>query len=225
MVRSEYSEWFDVISGVPQGSVLGPILFLNYVNDIPETVSSNVKMFADDTKIFRTLKNKSNCEILQADLDNLSEWSNRWCLTFNISKCKKDAHRQRQSKIRVYSTMTTKNNNIILAETVQEKDLGVWISNNLKWEKQVVAATQQAMLVLHSVKRAFIHFNRETFNIVYNTYITPHLEYCVQAWSPCYAKDILMLEKVQLRATKLVIGLKEFTYIRLTQLKLYRLEE
>ena len=67
------------------------------------------------------------------------------------------------------------------------------------------------MVVLRSVKRAFIHFDRETFNIVYNTYIRPHIEYCVQAWSPYDAKDILMLEKVQRRATKLVIGLKEFT--------------
>ena len=89
MVRSEYSEWFDVISGVPQGSVFGSILFLFYVNDILDTVNTNVKMFADDTKIFRILKNKSDCEILQADLDNLSEWSNRWCLTFNTSKCKR----------------------------------------------------------------------------------------------------------------------------------------
>ena len=82
------------------------------------------------------------------------------------------------------------------------------------------------MVVLRSVKRAFILFGQETFNIVYNTYIRPHLEYCVQAWSPYYAKDILMLEKVQRRATTLVIGLKEFIYEeRLTQLKLYRLEE
>ena len=123
-------------------------------------------------------------------------------------------------------TTTTENNNIVLAETIQEKDLGVWISNNLKWEKQVVATTQQAMVVLRSVKRAFIHFDRETSNIVYNTYIRPHLEYCVHAWSTYYAKYILMLEKVQRRATKLVIGLKEFTYEeRLTQLKLYRFEE
>ena len=60
IVGSEHSEWLDVVSVVPQGSVLGPILFLSYVNDIPETVNSNVKMFADDTKIFRTLKNKSD---------------------------------------------------------------------------------------------------------------------------------------------------------------------
>ena len=95
-------------------------------------------MFADNTKIFRTLKIKSDREILQADLDNLNEWSNRWRLTFNTSKCKivKD-------NPKFQYTMTTENNTIVLAETVQEKDLCIWISNNLKWEKQVVAATQQ----------------------------------------------------------------------------------
>ena len=65
MVGGEYSEWVDVISGVPQGSVLGPILFLIYVNDIPEMVSCSIKMFADDTKLFRTVKSIDDCNILQ----------------------------------------------------------------------------------------------------------------------------------------------------------------
>ena len=79
------------------------------------------------------------------------------------------------------------------------------------------------MVVLRSVKKALIHFDRETFNIVYDTYIRLHLEYGMAHYC---AKYILMLEKIQSRATKLVIGLKEFTYKeRLTQLKLYRLEE
>ena len=98
---------------------MGPIICLIYVNDIPETVNSNVKIFADDTKIFRTLKNKSDCEIV----DNLSEWSNRWCL--NTSKCKR-IHIGKDNPKFEY-TMTTENNNIVLADTVQEKDLGVWI--------------------------------------------------------------------------------------------------
>ena len=68
------------------------------------------------------------------------------------------------------------------------------------------------MVVLRSVKSAFIHFDRETFNTVYNTYIRPRLKYCVQVWSPYYAKYVFMLEKVQHRATKLVIGFKVFTY-------------
>ena len=78
-------------------------------------------------------------------------------------------------------TTRTENNNIGLADTVQEKDLCVWISNNLKWEKQVVAATQQAIVVLRSVKREFVYFERETFNIVYILYIRPHLEDCLRA--------------------------------------------
>ena len=68
MVRGEYSEWVDVISGVPQGSVLGPILFLIYVNDIPEMVNCSIKMFVDDTKLFRTVKSIDDCNILQNDL-------------------------------------------------------------------------------------------------------------------------------------------------------------
>ena len=76
MVRGEYSEWVDVISGVPQGSVLGPILFLIYVNDIPETVNCRITMFADDTKLFRTVKTIDDCNILQNDLNTLSQWTN-----------------------------------------------------------------------------------------------------------------------------------------------------
>ena len=86
MVRGEYSEWVDVISGVPQGSVLRPILFLIYVNDIPEMVNCSIKMFADDTKLFRTVKSIDDCNILQNDLDTLSQWTNEWLLSFNVDK-------------------------------------------------------------------------------------------------------------------------------------------
>ena len=75
MVRGEYSEWVDVISRVPQGSVLGHILFLIYANDIPETVNCSIKMFADDTKLFRTVKTIDDCNILQNDLNTLSQWT------------------------------------------------------------------------------------------------------------------------------------------------------
>ena len=122
--------------------------------------------------------------------------------------------------------MRTENENKILIETREEKDLGVWITNDLKPEKQVIAASQRAMTVLRSVKRAFVRFDIETFSIIYTTYIRPHLEYCIQAWAPYYAKDILLLEKVQRRATKLVWGLKDLSYEeRLERLKLFSLEE
>ena len=224
MVRGEYSEWVDVISGVPQGSVLGPILFLIYVNDIPEMVNCSIKMFADDTKLFRTVKSIDDCNILQNDLDTLSQWTNEWLLSFNIDKCKVMHIGKNNPKLEY--TMITENENKILIETREEKDLGVWITNDLKPEKQVIAASQRAMTVLRSVKRAFVRFDIETFSIIYTTYIRPHLEYCIQAWAPYYAKDILLLEKVQRRATKLVWGLKDLSYEeRLERLKLFSLEE
>ena len=226
MVRGEYSEWVDVISGVPQGSVLGPILFLIYLNDIPETVNCSIKMFADDTKLFRTVKTIDDCNILQNDLNTLSQWTNDWLLSFNVDKCKVMHIGKNNPKIDYI--MRTENENRILIETSEEKDLGVWITNDLKHEKQIIAASQRAMAVLRSVRnrRAFVRFDIETFSIIYTSYIRPHLEYCIQAWSPYYAKDIVFLEKVQRRATKLVWGLKEFSYEeRLERLKLFSLEE
>ena len=122
--------------------------------------------------------------------------------------------------------MRTENENRILIETSEEKDLGVWITNDLKHEEQVIAASQRAMVVLRSVRRAFVRFDIETFSIIITSYIRPHLEYCIQAWSPYYAKDILLLEKVQRRATKLVWGLNELSYEEiLERLQLFSLEE
>ena len=225
MVRGEYSEWVDVISGVPQGSLLRPILFLIYVNDIPETVNCSIKMFADDTKLFRTVKTIDDCNILQNDLNTLSQWTSDWLLSFNVDKCKVMHIGKNNPKIDYI--MRTENENRILIETSEEKDLGVWITNDLKHEKQVIAASQRAMAVLRSVRREFVRFDIETFSIIYTSYIRPHiLEYCIQAWSPYYAKYILLLQKVQRRATKLVWGLKELSYEeRLERLKLFSLEE
>ena len=224
MVRGDYSEWVDVISGVPQGSVLGPILFLIYVNDIPEIVNCSIKMFEDDTKLFRTVKSIDDCKILQNDLNTLSQWTNDWLLSFNVDKCKVMHIGKNNPKLDY--TMRSENENRILIETSEEKNLGVWITNDLKHEKQVIAASQRAMAVLRSVRRAFVRFDIETFSIIYTSYIRPHLEYCIQAWSPYYAKDILLLEKVQRRATKLVWGVKELSYDeRLERLKLFSLEE
>ena len=74
------SPWSDVVSGIPQGSVLGPILFLIFIDDLPDSVAGLVKIFADDTKLFSAIKSKEDCKKLQADLESLSQWSDRWLL-------------------------------------------------------------------------------------------------------------------------------------------------
>jgi len=88
MVAGTGSQWAPVLSRVPQGSVLGPLLFISYINDMPETVSSFIYMYADDTKVVREVTTARDCEELQADLDSIQHWSEKWQLKFNSSKCK-----------------------------------------------------------------------------------------------------------------------------------------
>ena len=88
VVRGVMSEELDVWSGVPQGSVLGPLLFLIYINDLLDGITSKGKLFADDSKLFRSVKNRSDRMVLQNDLLKLQQWSNAWLLKFNEKKCK-----------------------------------------------------------------------------------------------------------------------------------------
>ena len=88
VVDGEVSNWKAVLSGVPQGSVLGPILFLIYINDLDDDITSKVLKFADDTKVFRKIKTDADRQHLQDDLNKLIEWSEKWKMLFNFGKCK-----------------------------------------------------------------------------------------------------------------------------------------
>ena len=87
VVSGEASEWRMVTSGIPQGSVLGPVLFVIYINDLPNTVDSDCYLFADDTKIFAEIENLEDSGKLQTDLTKLEEWSDKWLLKFHPDKC------------------------------------------------------------------------------------------------------------------------------------------
>ena len=140
------SEDLPVTSGVPQGSLLGPALFLLYVNDLPEVISSNsrVLMFADDTKIFREMKTLGDASSLQGDLGKLATWSQSSGLLFNEAKCKAQ-HITRKTKPILSSC---KLNNTALELFAAEIDLGVWISKDLTWYKQVNEQSSRANKLL-----------------------------------------------------------------------------
>ena len=121
VLRKGMSDWKNITSGVPQGSILGPILFLIYVNDLPESVLSTAKMFADDTKIYNNISSLSDCELLQQDLNSLSAWSKLWLLRFNETKCV--VLKVRQSINYLYTL-----NGSYLQEAESQRDLGVLVS-------------------------------------------------------------------------------------------------
>ena len=114
----EVSSWKPVLSGVPQGSVLGPILFLIYINDLVEGVRGNILKFADDTKLFRKTKEIGDKQKLQDDIDKLVRWSEKWQMLFNFAKCK-CLHTGPGNTGMNYEMGGT-----ILSKTVKEKDLG-----------------------------------------------------------------------------------------------------
>jgi hypothetical protein len=215
--------WGDVSSGVPQGSVIGPLLFLIYVNELPNLVSCGMKMFADDTKLYRVIKQDNDISTLQEDLDNLSGWSRDWLLKFNAGKCK-TMHIGSRNEGHTYSMRTDSGDRVDLESTTEEKDVGVWITNDLKSGHQCAKAAKKAMSALGLVKRSFRHIDKDSFPRLYNSYVRPHLEFCVQSWCPYYKKDIKELEKVQRRATKLIPSIKQMSYEdRLRSLNMYSL--
>jgi len=208
-VRGSYSTWFEMCSGVPQGSVLGPILFLLYVNDLPDWIKCSMRMFADDTKIWNVIKSDSDCSALQMDIDVLVQWSNKWLLHFNSDKCKVMSLGH---SVHHDYCMADHSGTHIISRTSEEKDLGIFISDNLKPSVQCTKAAARARSVLGMVRRNFKRLDCEDFLLIYKTYIRPHLEYAIQAWSPFLQKDIQCLESVQRAATRLISGFKKLSY-------------
>ncbi|KAK2165457.1 hypothetical protein LSH36_50g07027 [Paralvinella palmiformis] len=124
----------DILSGIPQGSVLGPILFVIFINDLPDVVSSTAKIFADDTKLFRAIRIIEDHDVMQQDLDNIVEWSNKWQLGFNETKCKS-----------LHLGLNYHMNSQILKDTRNERDLGVYIDEELKFHDHVSKAVAKGV--------------------------------------------------------------------------------
>ena len=179
-------------------------------------------MFADDMKVWETLSCKEDSKKLQEDLDSLDGWS-RWALKFNAGKCKV-MHIGHDFPTE-YFMGGDEGIKVKLEEIVIEKDLGVNITNDLKPSEQCSKEARKAISVLPMVKRHVKRLDKQDFLLIYKTYIRPHMEYCVQAWSPHLAKDIQTLERVQRCATKLIPSIKKLSYeIRLKKLDLTSLE-
>ena len=142
IVNNKTSAWRQVDSGVPQGAVLAPLLFLIYVNDLPDWIVSEIKMFADDTKIWRVIRNEKDMELLQEDLDSLSRWTEKWKLRLNVEKCKL-MHIGRLLKMNSYF-ITQCGVRSRLETTKEERDLGVVVRDNLQVEAQCRAAAARA---------------------------------------------------------------------------------
>ena len=199
-----------VTSGIPQGSVLGPLLFVLYINDLPEVVDkdTHVYLFADDTKVFREIKCQNDHELLQKDICNLKIWSDIWLLKFHPDKCvSMTIHNSSSANPRDYHM-----GNHTLSHSDCEKDIVVFIYKNLKFETHINNTVNKANKVLAVTRRTFECLDKEIFCLLFKGLVRPHLEYAAPIWSPYLVKHKNMIENVQRRATKLVPGLSHLSY-------------
>ena len=219
VLNGKYSSWENVTSGVPQGSVLGPVVFIIYVNDIPDSLNSFCKIFADDTKLYTAVEDKRDQIKLQKDLLKLCKWSNLWLLEFSVQKCKVVQYGNVQ-KYFEYKLIDKDGNLETLQKDTTEKDLGIWFQSNQKFDDHTIYVVKRSNKLLGLIKRTFKALDKDSFLILYKSLIRSILDYGGSIYYPSTKENIQLLENIQRRATRLLPQLRGYTYSeRLESLK------
>ena len=199
VVEGELSSSAAVTSGVPQGTVLGPLLFLCHINDLPDVVKSQVRLFADDCVLYRQIRSQRDHVKLQDDLSKLHDWACTWGMRFNATKCQVMSIDQKSSHF--YNI-----DGHILKHTPQEKYLGVTLSDDLKWSPHINNTTKKASAVLGLLRRNLQFCPEQCKRTAYIALTRSILEYGACVWDPYLQKDIDNLERVQRRALRFITG-------------------
>lgn len=215
-VGSAISNRRPVLSGVPQGSVLGPLLFNIYTSDLQYILQTRFSMYADDVKLY---DDSSNPSILQKDLDAIFLWSQLWLLPLNVGKCVVLYIGKDNPKQSYFIEGTS------LKHVSSHSDLGVVISSDLSWSEQVIRQVKKANSIGYLISKVFSSFSVSMTSKLFKTYVRPILEYSNPVWCPLLVRDINMLESVQRRFTRLPYGVQRPSYeARLEAMSLCPLE-
>ena len=207
VIRGQCSNWGNIMAGVPQGSVLGPLLFLIYINDLASVVKCNLKMFADDTCLYVTVDDPtSSATTLNDNLNNIKHWANQWLVKFNPDKIKS-------------MVLTNKNvvhtplyfNNKHIEQVHQHKHLGLLFNTRLSWKDHVSEIIQGVSKLLDVMHKLSKDLDRRTLETIHETFVRSKLEYACVIWDDCSDQDSDSIENCQLRAARIVTGAKKGT--------------
>ena len=211
-INDKKSDWIDVSSGVPQGSVLGPLLFVIFINDLPDAIDCLCKMYADDTKIYQAVNNAADAHMFQENIKELWKWSLDWQLHFHPDKCHILHMGKTNEKHRYYMGAGDDSPHTHLKQTQEEKDLGVVVDNQLIFSSHCDKVVNTANKLLGIMRRSFCYLDKNIFSLVYKGIIRPIIEYASSVYDPILMKDVNKIESIQRRATKMVIGLADKNY-------------
>ena len=200
IVDGECSSAVTVDSGVPQGSVLGPLLFLCHINDLPDRVNSQVRMFADDCLLYRNVTSEHDHILLQEDLKALENWAEMWGMSFNPTKC----YVMRIGRGRSLSQWIYSLSGHPLEQVQHNPYLGVLLSEDLKWTPHITKVTKKANGILAFLRRNLRACPQSLKETAYQSLVRSIMEYSSTIWDPHLVKDIMALEAVQRRAARFV---------------------
>ena len=224
VINGKTSDWTNVFSGIPQGSILGPILFIIFINDLPGVVGNVCKLFADDCKLYKNIKSEADLKELQEDIYRLCQWSKEWLLGFNFKKCKIVSYGNCQFEYEYYM-IDEQNNYHKLSNEDSECDLGVLFKSNLKFDEHIDNTINKVNRIIGLIKRKFKFIDKDLFLTLYKSLIRSHLDYGNLIFYPTTKKYKQVLENAQRRATRLVPELRGLSYReRLVELNLSTLD-
>ncbi|CAM5131471.1 unnamed protein product [Natator depressus] len=216
VINGPMSSWQPVSNGVPQGSVLGPVLFI-FINDLDNGMDSTLSKFADDTKLAGEVGTLEGRDSIHSDLEKLEDWAKRNLIRFNKDKCRV-LHLGRKNPMPCYRLGTD-----WLSGNSVEKDLGITVDEKLD---MIALVAKKVNGILGCISKSIASRLREVIIPFCSALVRPYLEYCIQFWGPHYRKDVDKLERVQWRAIKMIKGLGHMTYEeRLRELGLFSLQK
>ena len=214
-VNGKLSTKSAVKSGILQGSILGPLLFIIFINDLPSGIKNHCMMFADDTKIFL-----NPGKALQLDVKRADDWAHTWQM--NVAKCKVLHFGRKDNTYDYY--MSNQNHMCKIVSINHEKDIGVIFDDNLIFDSHIATTVNKCQGILSIIKIPFLFIDEHTLPLLCVTLVRPILEYSSVIWAPHLRKHIIKLEAVQRRATRMIPNLKDIAYIdRLRKLNLFSL--
>ena len=201
VLPGSFSEWVYIKAGVPQGSILGPLLFLLYINDIVKNIGSNIRLFADDTSLFIIVDNPTTAALcLHSDLENFSRWAAIWLVTFNPSKNESLLISRKINKS-IHPPLYMQN--VQIQEVSSHKHLGLYFSNDCSWHPHIDNIKQKAWFRIHIMRKLKFNLDRKSLETIYLTFIRPLLEYGDVIWDNCTQYEKNELDKIQNEAARI----------------------
>jgi hypothetical protein len=201
VIDGKTSSTVPVTSGVPQGTVMGPVLFLVYINDLSDYLThSHLSLFADDSIIYMQIKSQHDCDKLQQDLDAAARWKSDWLKAFHPDKCSVLSVTKKRQQIQHNYIL----HNHIFESVSSAKYLGITVQSNLKWDKHINDITSKGNKSLGFLKRNIKTSNQQIKTQAYQALVRPKLEYSCSIWVPRTSESIRKIEMVQRRAARYI---------------------